>query len=98
MKSIIKTEKLIYIAVVISFISAFVIMHFLTDERLRSLNCAEPVIVHDVTKEESDRRVYVTPSGEKYHLDGCKFLTDDKTEISLSLAKNTYEPCAYCQP
>lgn len=48
---------------------------------------------------DSDVTVYITKSGKKYHLDGCKFLAKSKIPISLSEAKaKGYTPCSVCNP
>lgn len=43
--------------------------------------------------------VYVTNTGEKYHRDGCQYLSRSKNAISLSSAKASgYTPCSRCPP
>lgn len=43
--------------------------------------------------------VYVTNTGKKYHLDGCRSLSKSKIPISLSEAKaQGYTPCGICNP
>jgi membrane protein involved in colicin uptake len=42
--------------------------------------------------------VYVTKTGEKYHSDGCQYLSKSKIAISLSDAKASYSPCSKCNP
>jgi micrococcal nuclease len=43
--------------------------------------------------------VYITRSGKKYHLDGCRYLAAGKTAISLKDAKaKGYTACKVCQP
>jgi len=43
--------------------------------------------------------VYITKTGSKYHLDGCRYLSKSKIAISLSNAKaKGYEPCSVCNP
>ncbi|MEA4895137.1 MAG: MBL fold metallo-hydrolase [Oscillospiraceae bacterium] len=43
--------------------------------------------------------VYVTKTGSKYHLDGCRYLSKSKIAISLSDAKSQgYTPCSVCNP
>lgn len=47
---------------------------------------------HDVT-------VYITKTGEKYHQDGCRYLSKSKIPIGLSAVKNKgYTPCSVCDP
>ncbi len=43
--------------------------------------------------------VYITRTGEKYHLDGCSSLSKSKIPVSLEEAKaRGYEPCKRCNP
>ena len=42
--------------------------------------------------------VYITKTGEKYHRDGCRYLSESKIPISLSNAKISYSPCSVCNP
>ena len=42
--------------------------------------------------------VYITKTGEKYHRDGCRYLSRSKIPISLSSAKLSYSPCSVCNP
>jgi competence protein ComEC len=43
--------------------------------------------------------VYVTESGECYHLGGCRYLSHSKIPISLKDAKaQGYRPCSVCDP
>jgi micrococcal nuclease len=47
----------------------------------------------------SGTTVYITKTGEKYHADGCRYLSQSKISISLADAKaRGYEPCKGCQP
>ena len=43
-------------------------------------------------------QVYVTRTGKKYHLDGCRSLRKSKIPISLAEAKQKYSPCNRCNP
>ncbi len=46
-----------------------------------------------------DTIVYITDTGERYHLGDCNYLRRSRHEISLSLAKERgYEPCTVCNP
>jgi competence protein ComEC len=46
---------------------------------------------------DTDSIVYVTETGGKYHVDGCRYLKKSKIKISLSDAKSQgYEPCSVC--
>lgn len=43
--------------------------------------------------------VYVTNTGEKYHVSNCGYLSQSKNELSLSQAKAAgYTPCSRCHP
>jgi len=43
--------------------------------------------------------VYITRTGEKYHRDGCRYLSESKIPISLKDAKaRGYAPCSVCRP
>lgn len=42
--------------------------------------------------------VYITKSGSKYHLDGCRYLSQSKIAIDLEAAKQKYGPCSVCKP
>ena len=44
---------------------------------------------------DGDMTVYVTKSGKKYHLESCRW--GDKP-ISLAKARESYSPCAKCNP
>lgn len=49
--------------------------------------------------DETAFTVYITETGTKYHLSGCRFLSESKIEISLSNAKaQGYTPCSVCNP
>ncbi|MDK2816209.1 MAG: competence protein ComEC [Moorella sp. (in: firmicutes)] len=52
-----------------------------------------------VPAKSSDITVYITRTGKKYHLDGCRYLAKSKIPISLSEAKaRGYTPCSICGP
>jgi micrococcal nuclease len=43
--------------------------------------------------------VYITETGRKYHLEGCRYLERSKIPILLSTAVSMgYEPCGHCNP
>ena len=42
--------------------------------------------------------VYVTRTGVKYHVDGCRYLRKSKIPLSLEEAKKSYGACKICQP
>lgn len=42
--------------------------------------------------------VYVTKTGEKYHRDGCRYLSRSRIPMSLSEAAKRFGPCSVCKP
>lgn len=49
--------------------------------------------------DKTEKTVYITKTGEKYHRSGCKYLRKSKISISLSSAKSRgYTPCSICNP
>lgn len=56
--------------------------------------------VTDTAEEEPvEVVVYVTKTGEKYHSDGCQYLSKSRIPISLDDAKaDGYTPCSKCHP
>jgi hypothetical protein len=49
--------------------------------------------------QSSDPTVYITRTGEKYHVGSCSYLRQSKISISLSEAKRQgYTPCSRCNP
>lgn len=42
--------------------------------------------------------VYVTKSGDKYHLGGCRYLSKSRIAISLDRARAGYSRCSVCKP
>lgn len=102
MKKFVKSERFIYAVIAVAFLGAFLAVYLKTEQKLETLREAEPVVIHDINTEKTDtqqRTVYITPSGKKYHLDGCEHLSGKEIAVSLEDALNAqYEPCAYCQP
>ncbi|WP_051276307.1 thermonuclease family protein [Desulfovirgula thermocuniculi] len=50
-------------------------------------------------QDQKEITVYVTRTGKKYHMDGCRYLAKSKIPMSLSEAKAAgYEPCSVCNP
>ena len=51
------------------------------------------------TVQKQVSEVYITDTGNKYHLSGCRCLKESKIPISLSEAKaRGYGPCGICHP
>lgn len=47
----------------------------------------------------TERTVYITETGSKYHRSGCRYLSKSKIAITLSSAKaQGYSPCSVCNP
>lgn len=44
----------------------------------------------------SAQTVYVTKTGEKYHLEDCQYLKYSKIETTLQEAQMYYDPCSRC--
>jgi hypothetical protein len=42
--------------------------------------------------------VYITKTGEKYHRDGCRYLSRSRIAMSLKEAAKRFEPCKVCRP
>jgi hypothetical protein len=42
--------------------------------------------------------VYVTRTGEKYHLAGCRYLRQSRIPMRLGDARRGYSPCSVCDP
>jgi hypothetical protein len=62
-----------------------------------SLGCSQPSVV--TIQAPMAVTVYVTNSGEKYHRDGCRYLSKSKVPIDRLEARATgYAPCAICKP
>ena len=100
MKNFLRSEKLIYVIVALVFVISFIAVQLKTRQKLDSLSNAVPVVFYSAQTESNEiKKVYVTPSGRKYHLDGCDYLSEKKMEISLTDALDSgYDPCAYCKP
>lgn len=45
-----------------------------------------------------DTTVYVTRTGKKYHVSGCRYLRTSKIPMDLSKARRRYDPCKVCAP
>lgn len=48
---------------------------------------------------ESEDVVYITDTGEKYHRDGCRYLSQSQHDTTVSKAAAAgYTPCSVCDP
>ena len=58
-----------------------------------------PAVQPETQATNQEAMVYVTPTGKKYHLVGCKTIKKSSTAIPLSQAKaEGYTPCKVCNP
>lgn len=48
--------------------------------------------------EPQTKTVYVTKSGTKYHVAGCRYLSSSSIAKSLDEVRGKYEPCTVCNP
>ena len=52
-----------------------------------------------IAPEVRSQTVYVTRTGEKYHNDGCRYLSRSQIETTVAKAKeNGYTACSVCKP
>lgn len=51
-----------------------------------------------VSENKQEITVYVTRTGEKYHQDGCRYLSRSRIPMSLKDAKLSYTACSVCRP
>jgi hypothetical protein len=66
---------------------------------LLSMSCGEDKKNELVPQKVSiEQTVYVTNTGTKYHLEGCKYLSHSKRPMKLSEARKRYKPCSVCNP
>lgn len=50
-------------------------------------------------KQTSKTTVYITKTGQKYHSDGCRYLSRSRIPVDLDVAiKSGYTPCSVCTP
>lgn len=50
------------------------------------------------SREERVRTVYVTRTGTKYHLEGCRYLRKSRIPLPVTEAQESYQPCKVCRP
>jgi uncharacterized membrane protein len=56
-------------------------------------------IVAAVFAASADTVVYITRTGEKYHMGSCSYLRQSKIETTLgSAVSRGYGPCSRCRP
>ena len=54
--------------------------------------------VNSSANNKKDQTVYVTRTGSKYHLSGCRYLRQSKIAMKLSEACGSYTACSVCKP
>lgn len=64
----------------------------------KSLSVVMPASDNSKVPGNDDVIVYVTKSGNKYHSQGCKFLSKSSIPMKLKEAKGKYSPCSVCKP
>jgi hypothetical protein len=53
----------------------------------------------ETAQDQNNYTVYITETGEKYHRDGCQYLSKSKIDITKQDAINGgYTPCSKCNP
>jgi hypothetical protein len=50
------------------------------------------------SRASGDTIVYITWTGECYHVDGCRYLSSSRIPIALKDARGKYRPCSVCDP
>lgn len=48
--------------------------------------------------QDAEQIVYATSSGKKYHKSDCRYVSKNRTAMSLAEARTRYEPCKTCNP
>ncbi len=96
-------EKIIYISLISVFCVATLILAIRIHSKVEEISSATPVVIHDITTtaiaDRGKKTVFVTPSGTKYHLDGCIYLGENKFSVTKEEAISSgYESCSKCQP
>ena len=67
------------------------------NENLEIKNSNETISENKIN--ETEKIVYITKTGKKYHLENCRTLRGEKEAIDLNEAiKNGYEVCKVCKP
>lgn len=56
------------------------------------------VYINSVHASVPDMTVYITSSGNCYHLDGCSEIKKTKMDMKLSDTKGRFAPCSVCNP
>jgi len=89
--------------VIISLILAFC---YNTNKSVPVAVSVTPIISEPETKPKAyavtdniSSTVYVTPSGKKFHKEGCRYIKNKKlTEYTRNEALEKYDPCSVCNP
>ena len=52
-----------------------------------------------LSEDAKTETVYITRTGNRYHRDGCRFLSQNKINTTVKEAQaNGYAPCKVCRP
>ena len=96
------------LAVVVAFVSVaalaqgtLVAQHENVIYALNTENAVATPVAQRAEREQPDPAkitVYVTRTGEKYHRDGCRYLSRSKIPMSLKEAAKRFGPCSVCKP
>lgn len=58
-----------------------------------------PAVTTETAQDRKERTVYITRTGEKYHLGSCRYLRQSKIAIKLKDAiAQGYTACKVCRP
>lgn len=56
-------------------------------------------VYNEVMESSKAEKVYITPSGKKYHLPSCRYVKNKNcTALERADAEKKYEPCSVCKP
>ena len=52
-----------------------------------------------LSEDSKTETVYITRTGERYHRDGCRYLSEKKIKTTVKEARASgYTPCKVCRP
>lgn len=88
-------NKTIRIIIAISILTILGLIIFLYNA---NTNNSLSYTISESLAKVSDKTVYITETGTKYHRYNCQFLNDSKIEVKMSQLKKKYTPCSKCNP
>lgn len=53
-------------------------------------------VILDIDTNDQQIEYYITPQGDKYHVAGCRYVTDRAIKITDTNVLLRFEPCKYC--